>query len=251
MKKRKIQITIKILIITILHTLLCGVILKLILNGYVNIRYSNILNLEHNYIYLLYMGIYIVASILFIRKYYKANIKKMYLSCSLEEVDEMTGIEFEYFLYYKFRQRRYKAKTTPVTADYGADLVLRKGKERIVIQAKRYQNDVGITAVQEVIGSIAYYNATKGIVITNSYFTNNAKQLAKANDIMLWDRNKLMEEFIQEEAKSDLSYDEMNLSCPKCGKDLVYRKGKYGSFIGCSGYPNCKYTTSVDEISID
>ena len=29
--------------------------------------------------------------------------------------------------------------------------------------------------------------------------------------------------------------------CPKCGKPLVYRKGKYGEFIGCSDYPNCKY----------
>lgn len=29
--------------------------------------------------------------------------------------------------------------------------------------------------------------------------------------------------------------------CPECGKDLVVRKSKYGSFIACSGYPDCKY----------
>lgn len=29
--------------------------------------------------------------------------------------------------------------------------------------------------------------------------------------------------------------------CPECGKDLVERKSKYGTFIGCSGYPECKY----------
>ena len=29
--------------------------------------------------------------------------------------------------------------------------------------------------------------------------------------------------------------------CPKCGKPLVYRTGKYGEFIGCSDYPNCDY----------
>ncbi len=29
--------------------------------------------------------------------------------------------------------------------------------------------------------------------------------------------------------------------CPKCGKELVLRKGKYGSFYACSGYPTCKY----------
>ena len=30
--------------------------------------------------------------------------------------------------------------------------------------------------------------------------------------------------------------------CPKCGGRLVERKGKYGSFYGCSNYPKCKFT---------
>lgn len=30
--------------------------------------------------------------------------------------------------------------------------------------------------------------------------------------------------------------------CPRCGKQLVPRKGKNGPFIGCSGYPNCRFT---------
>lgn len=29
--------------------------------------------------------------------------------------------------------------------------------------------------------------------------------------------------------------------CPECGNDLVIRKGKYGEFVACSNYPNCKY----------
>ena len=32
-----------------------------------------------------------------------------------------------------------------------------------------------------------------------------------------------------------------NNICPRCGKTLVLREGKYGSFYGCSGYPNCKF----------
>ena len=31
--------------------------------------------------------------------------------------------------------------------------------------------------------------------------------------------------------------------CPKCGGQLIKRNGKYGSFYGCSNYPNCKFTT--------
>ena len=29
--------------------------------------------------------------------------------------------------------------------------------------------------------------------------------------------------------------------CPECGSPLVIRNGKYGEFIACSNYPNCKY----------
>lgn len=30
--------------------------------------------------------------------------------------------------------------------------------------------------------------------------------------------------------------------CPRCGRDIVLREGKYGKFYGCSQYPNCRYT---------
>ena len=30
--------------------------------------------------------------------------------------------------------------------------------------------------------------------------------------------------------------------CPQCGGKLIMRNGKYGSFIGCSNFPKCRYT---------
>jgi hypothetical protein len=36
---------------------------------------------------------------------------------------------------------------------------------------------------------------------------------------------------------------EKDMICPRCGSQLVERNGKYGKFIGCSNYPNCKYTS--------
>jgi ssDNA-binding Zn-finger/Zn-ribbon topoisomerase 1 len=30
--------------------------------------------------------------------------------------------------------------------------------------------------------------------------------------------------------------------CPRCGGELVEKEGEYGKFLGCSNYPNCKYT---------
>ena len=34
--------------------------------------------------------------------------------------------------------------------------------------------------------------------------------------------------------------------CPQCGEELLRRKGRYGEFIACSGFPKCKYTGNVD-----
>jgi DNA topoisomerase-1 len=32
------------------------------------------------------------------------------------------------------------------------------------------------------------------------------------------------------------------LTCPKCGKELLLRRGRLGEFLGCAGYPKCKFT---------
>jgi DNA topoisomerase-1 len=34
-------------------------------------------------------------------------------------------------------------------------------------------------------------------------------------------------------------------NCPECGSELLLRKGRYGEFIACSGFPKCKYTEQV------
>lgn len=32
------------------------------------------------------------------------------------------------------------------------------------------------------------------------------------------------------------------LICPECGNALILRKGKFGAFYGCGGFPGCRYT---------
>ena len=41
--------------------------------------------------------------------------------------------------------------------------------------------------------------------------------------------------------------DDIKTKCPYCGSELVERKGKYGSFYGCSTYPKCRYTRKIEE----
>ncbi|MEG4517505.1 MULTISPECIES: restriction endonuclease [unclassified Microcoleus] len=119
--------------------------------------------------------------------------RKRLLDSGILEVDEMTGKEFENFLYFHFINGGYSVTLTQDSQDYGADLILYKDGLKTVVQAKRSKNPVGIKAVQEVAGAVRHYKGNKGRVITNNRFTENAYNLAKSNDVELWDRKKLIE----------------------------------------------------------
>jgi DNA topoisomerase-1 len=36
-------------------------------------------------------------------------------------------------------------------------------------------------------------------------------------------------------------------TCPECGKPLIIRWGRNGKFIGCTGYPDCRYTRPLEQ----
>lgn len=112
----------------------------------------------------------------------------------IHTVDTMTGDQFEDFLVTLFKLKGYSAKKTKRTRDHGADVVITNGDKRIVVQAKRAQGKITNSAVQEVVASKAVYQANEAMVITNSHYTDPAKELAKANDVILWDRYRLIKE---------------------------------------------------------
>jgi DNA topoisomerase I len=47
--------------------------------------------------------------------------------------------------------------------------------------------------------------------------------------------------------RKDVTQEVIDEQCPKCQKPLTKRLGKRGLFIGCSGYPDCDYTRSLDD----
>jgi len=113
---------------------------------------------------------------------------------TINDVDLMSGYEFEKFLVKLYTKMNYSIiEHTSLSNDQGADLVVEKGGIKYVIQAKRYNGKVGNDAIQQVVASINHYKADKGVVITNSTFTNSAISLAKSNKIELIDRTKLKE----------------------------------------------------------
>lgn len=45
--------------------------------------------------------------------------------------------------------------------------------------------------------------------------------------------------------KIQLEEDKTDLVCPNCGKPMVVKFGRYGKFIACSGYPECKTVQKI------
>jgi len=55
-------------------------------------------------------------------------------------------------------------------------------------------------------------------------------------------RLKYAEEEMQEvEIKDEVSEE----ICEKCGRHLVYKMGRYGKFLACSGFPECRFTKTI------
>jgi restriction system protein len=108
------------------------------------------------------------------------------------EVDKMSGRRFEEYLQALLKNRGFSVHLTPASGDYGADLILSVQGKKIVVQAKRYRKRVGVKAVQEIASAKSHYHADECWVVTNSFFTEQAKKLASSNQVLLVDRNQLM-----------------------------------------------------------
>lgn len=65
--------------------------------------------------------------------------------------------------------------------------------------------------------------------VIQDFYTPFEKSLEKASQLM--ENVKLPDEVTEE-------------ICPECGKPIVIKAGRYGKFLACSGYPQCKYTKS-------
>jgi restriction system protein len=113
------------------------------------------------------------------------------------EVDKMSGTDFEIFLSDLFSKLGYKTQRVGHSGDLGSDLILEMDGIRIALQAKRYKEQVGPDAVREVNTVLRPRNCTLGMVVTNSFYTDEAKYLARENNITLWDRNDLINNILR------------------------------------------------------
>ena len=96
----------------------------------------------------------------------------------------------------EFNSNGGEVKITQASRDGGVDAVafdpdpIRGGK--IVIQAKRYTNVVGVSAVRDLYGTLMNEGASKGILVTTSNYGNDAYKFAKGKPITLMNGANLL-----------------------------------------------------------
>ena len=52
---------------------------------------------------------------------------------------------------------------------------------------------------------------------------------------------------VEDAARVKIAVEETNEKCPKCGSSLVIRTGRFGKFLACSSFPECKFTKAFVE----
>lgn len=127
----------------------------------------------------------------------------------VKSLEELLNIDNKYFIpivcFSNQAKLKIEAKDNVVPLDYLVSTI--KGYQSIIIESD----------LQEIYNRITALN-----IIDKAIRKNHVRNI----------KNRI----IDDNSKID------NMICPKCGGSLVVRNGKYGSFIGCSNYPKCKFT---------
>ena len=118
-------------------------------------------------------------------------IKEQVEIFDMEQIDSLSGVEFELLLQKLYQMQGYNTVVTKRSHDYGADLVLEKKGKISIVQAKCYGKNVGIKAVQEIVAAKPHYKAADAFVATNRHFSKDAVVLAIEHNVKLIDRDVL------------------------------------------------------------
>jgi restriction system protein len=175
---------------------------------------------------------------------YRRVERRRLASSGIQDIDHMDGRTFEKRLEVHFSQLGYRVELTPYVGDYGADLVITKAGVRTVVQAKRHKRRVGLRAVQEAVAAKGKYNCAEAMVVTNRFYTHQARELARANRVTLWDRKKLIDSLSAAAAIDKAparATQEVPAVCARCGapvgpkvRDLcLANPDQYGGKVYC------------------
>ncbi|MEA2419875.1 MAG: restriction system protein, partial [Thermoleophilaceae bacterium] len=109
---------------------------------------------------------------------------------------QLTPGEFESLITNLFQQMGLETRQTRPSRDGGVDCVAWDNRPvlggKVVIQAKRYKNTVGVSAVRDLFGTVHNEGAVKGILVTTSGYGKASFEFADGKPLELLDGANLL-----------------------------------------------------------
>jgi len=109
---------------------------------------------------------------------------------------ELTPHEFESLITNLFEKMGLETRQTQASRDGGVDCVAFDARPilggKVVIQAKRYKNTVGVSAVRDLFGTMQNEGASKGILVTTSGYGKSSFQFADGKPLELLSGTNLL-----------------------------------------------------------
>lgn len=110
----------------------------------------------------------------------------------LAGVDQMSGPEFKSYIGRLLESQGFKrVKVIAHAGDFGVDLVAHKDGTKYAVQTKRQTAGVSRHAIADLRAGKVHHSCERGMVVTNSTFTNGARIVAEETKTELVDRRLL------------------------------------------------------------
>jgi restriction system protein len=178
-----------------------------------------------------------------------AQVQASDLPTKLRSID---WFQFEKLMEIVYRKQGYFVdRRGGANPDGGIDLVLTKDSEKIAVQCKHWRNrDVGVPKIRELVGAMADSKIGKGVLVTISDYTDEAKAFGDRNGVEIVNHSALTRLLDSVDAAYDPEIQQLlndrRKVCPKCERLMVLRTAQKGAnaggqFWGCSGFPACRH----------
>lgn len=116
-------------------------------------------------------------------------------------IDTLNKEDFKIIIQNYFAHFKCKMYTKPLDEGYTVDLLFKKGNEVLAVGLRHFKNPIKNGAVRyseitdrevySLISSMKHYETRQGLMISNIYFSDKAKELAERYHVILWDRDKI------------------------------------------------------------
>jgi restriction system protein len=178
------------------------------------------------------------------------NVPNLTVSEKLRKID---WFQFEKLMELIYRQRGYAVtRLGGANPDGGMDLIVKSPTETFAVQCKHWRKwTVGVKEIREFLGALTDSKIPKGVFITLTGYSGEARQLADKHGIQILSESdiiRLLEKsgLVYSQEVSGL-FSDTRKYCPKCEKEMVLRTArvKGNQFWGCSNYPRCKSILNV------